>query len=210
MFTTDVSVKCPKCGTKFNSRRVPNVPDTGVRDSELRYIPPAIDQKYEGFAVCTCPSCGVSDWAYTFEKINEQVFVQQSQMPPHLQYRTAAMTAEREGRNSFNIALLYLYAAWCADDIMALPQAREYRRKAADYFRRSLIDRSCPFPELMSVEYLIGELLRRASQFQDSVNHLHAQMPKFSPRFASMAEKVMQLAMMQNSEPMPLDVSPGG
>src|SRR5581483_4155906 len=150
MLTTDVSVKCPKCGTKFNARRVQNVADTGVRDSELRAIPPSVDQKYEAFAICTCPSCGVSDWTYTFESIDEPVYVQQSQMPAHLQYRTAAMTAEREGRNSFNIALLYLYGAWCADDTMALPQARDYRRKAADYFRRSLIDRSCPFPELMS------------------------------------------------------------
>lgn len=181
--------------------------DTGLRNSELRHNPQDGSEPFEHFAVLTCPSCGKSDWANTFEVIPEPAPFNQQNLTAHLQYRTAAIEAERQGRDWFNVALLYLYAAWCADDAMAFPQAREYRRHAVESFRKSLLDNSCPFQERMTIEYLIGEILRRAAAYVDCQQHFKEVIPRLSSQYAFMARKLMRMAEGQNSEPVPFDVS---
>ncbi len=207
MYVVDVGVKCPKCGVRFNSRQLPVLEDTGMRNSELRLTPADGSERFEHFAVCTCPSCGKSDWANTFEVTYEQVSFSQQNLTAHLQYRTAAIEAERQGRDWFNVGLLYLYAAWCADDAMAFPQAREYRRHAVESFRKSLLDNSCPFQERMTIEYLIGEVLRRAAAYDDCKQHFKEVIARLSSQYAFMARKLMRLAESQSSEPIPFDVS---
>src|SRR5262249_28955306 len=166
LYIAEVPVKCSNCGVKFVSRQIPVLFDTGYRNSELRQDFKGRIQQMEHYTVVTCPSCGRADWSSSFEQIDEQTVLSQPNLPSHLQFRTAAIAAERQGKDFYNVGLFYLHAAWCADDVMAQPQAREYRKLAADAFGKSLVDISCPIERRAEIEYLIGELLRRAGEFE--------------------------------------------
>jgi uncharacterized protein (DUF2225 family) len=200
MYLSTVGVKCPNCGVKFNSRQVPVHYDSGKRNSELRQDFQGQYEQFEPYAVCTCPSCGRADWIDHFEPTSEEAVLNQPASTPHLQYRSAAVGAERGGSTFYNIALLYLHAAWCADDARAHPQAREYRRLAADAFAKSLIDISCPIEKRPEIEYLIGELLRRSGDFEAAKKHLRDVIPALPARFAFMARKLMKLCELGNIE----------
>jgi hypothetical protein len=126
-------------------------------------------------------------------------------MPAHLQYRNAALGAERDGRSNFQIGMFYLYAAWCADDVSAAPQAREYRRLAADAFARSLVDYSCPTQQRPELDYLIGELLRRSGDFNFAQEHLRKIVTQLPGKFALMGRKVIRLAEQGRVEEIAFD-----
>lgn len=200
LYIAEVAVKCPNCGVRFSSRQIPVLFDTGYRNSELRQDFKGRVQQQEHFGVVTCPSCSKADWSSSFEPTDDPPVLTQPQTPSHLQYRAAAIEAERQGRNFFNIGLFYLHAAWCADDMRADPQAREYRKLAADAFRKSLVDVSCPVEQRPEIEYLIGELLRRAGEFEAARVHFNQVLPRLSSRFAYMARKLMRLCESGNRE----------
>lgn len=200
MYLATISVKCPNCGVKFNTRQVPVMLDTTIRNSELRQDFQGRAEQFEPYAVCTCPGCGRSDWMHSFAATTETAVLNQTQTTPHLQFRSAALDAERSGKDFYNVGLFYLYAAWCADDYHAIPQAREYRRLAADAFRKSLIDSSCPFENRSETEYLIGELLRRSGDFDGAKNHFREAIMRLPAKYAYMARKLMKLAELSNME----------
>jgi uncharacterized protein (DUF2225 family) len=210
MYLADVGVNCPNCGANFISKQLPLLVDTGRRNSELRQDFEGKFPQLEPYVVCTCPSCGKSDWMNRFGATSEQGTLNQPKATPHLQFRAAALSAEREGRDSFNVGMFYLYAAWCADDNRSYPQAREYRRLATDCFKKSLIDMSCPSDTRMAIEYVIGELLRRCGDFEDSKQYFRQVMPKLSAKYALMARKLMRLAEMRSIESIPFDSSEQG
>jgi uncharacterized protein (DUF2225 family) len=207
MNLADISVSCPECGSKFNSRQVPIYLDFGHRNSELRqdFNNPA--QQFEPYEVCTCPTCGKSDWMISFPPTTELSTLKQPYTTAHLQYRNAALNAERTGKKMYDVAFFYLYAAWCADDAAAYPQAREYRRMAADGFRKSLVDSSCSFTQRPEIEYLIGELLRRAGEFEASQEHFKSVIGHLPAKFALMARKLVRLSEQRNTEPIPFEFS---
>jgi uncharacterized protein (DUF2225 family) len=194
MYITDVTVKCPDCGIKFNAKQLPVLLDTGYRNSELRQDFKGTLPQFEQYAVYTCPGCGRVDWSNSFPEIEEIAVLNQANMVTHLQFRTAAINAERRGKDFYNVGLFYLYAAWCADDSRAFPQAREYRRLAADAFKKSLVDTSCPIANRDEIQYLIGELLRRSGEFEASKNHFQQILPHLPGRFALMSRKLVRLA----------------
>jgi uncharacterized protein (DUF2225 family) len=194
MYLTDVGVKCPNCGVKFNSRQLALLIDTGRRNSELRQDFEGTAEQFEPYAICTCPSCGRADWMTGFEPVNESVVLSQPTTTPHLQFRAAALAVEKSGRDLYKAGMFYLYAAWCADDTQAYPQAREYRRFAAEAFRRSLVDVSCPVDQRVEIEYLIGELLRRSGDFEASRQHFRQAIPRLPGKYAYMARKLTRLA----------------
>jgi uncharacterized protein (DUF2225 family) len=198
MYLADIGVKCPNCGVKFNSRQLPLVVDTGLRNSELRQHIDQVRPQYEQYSICTCPSCGLADWSTSFLATEEICVLNQPKSTPHLQYRSAALWAERQGKNFYAVGLFYLYAAWCADDIEALPQAREYRRLAQNAFAKSLVDVSCPPENRSEIEYLIGELLRRSGQFDNCKAHLQAVIGHLPAKFSVMARKIMKLADLKS------------
>ncbi|MBX9692794.1 MAG: hypothetical protein K2Z81_10445, partial [Cyanobacteria bacterium] len=148
MHLAEVGVKCHSCGANFKSKQLPVIIDSGQRNSELRVTS---SDSFEHYAVCTCPSCGLSDWATAFKKTEDQCLLLQPGSASHLQYRAAAIAAEQSGRDFHTIGMFYLYAAWCADDLGAVPQAREYRRLAIDSFRKAIVDGSCPKANRSSV-----------------------------------------------------------
>jgi uncharacterized protein (DUF2225 family) len=205
MYIADVGVKCPNCGIKFSTKQLPVLLDLGVRNSELRQDFKGEFPQFESFSICTCPSCGKADWVNNFEETEEVAVLSQPQTTAHLQFRAAALSAERQGRDMFNVGLFYLHAAWCADDNNAVPQAREYRRLAADAFRKSLVDVSCPVDRRPEIEYLIGELLRRAGEFEASQAHFKAVVSRLTGRFALMARKLIKLAESGDSQPVDFD-----
>ncbi len=207
-YVADVGVKCPNCGIKFASRQMPILLDVGYRNSELRQDFKGVFPQCEHYAVCTCPSCGRADWANNFEETSDITVLSQPKTPAHLQFRAAALGAERQGRDFFNVGMFYLHAAWCADDANAVPQAQEYRRLAADAFRKSVVDVSCPVDRRVEIEYLIGELLRRAGEFEAAKAHFKAVLPRLSGRFALMARKLMRLA--DNNDGQAIDFSTEG
>lgn len=194
MILADLGVQCHSCGVKFKSRQIPVILDSGNRNSELRLYFGGAQEQFEQYAVCTCPSCGLSDWATAFQKTEEPAVLSQALSTPHLQYRSAALAAERGGRSFYTVGIFYLYAAWCADDIGAIPQAREYRRLAIDAFARALTEGSCPTANRTETEYLIGELLRRTGDFQNAVDYLREMVPRLPGRYALMARRLMRLA----------------
>jgi uncharacterized protein (DUF2225 family) len=209
MYLADIAVKCPACGAKFNSRQVPVLMDYAIRNSELRQDLQGQGPQYEPYGVCTCPGCGKADWVQKFPAINEQAVLNQPNMTPHLQYRSAAVYAERYGQDFYEVGMFYLHAAWCADDAGAQPQAREYRRLSAEAFRRSLTDVSCPVDRRVQIEYLIGELYRRAGDFEAGKSHLKQAIPVLTGKYAYMARKLMRLAEMKNSEAIPFETEGG-
>lgn len=194
MHLADVGVKCHNCGVTFKSKQIPLIVDTGKRNSELRLFIGGNSEQFEQYAVCTCPSCGLADWATAFRKTSEPAVLSQAHSTPHLQYRWAALAAERGGKSFHAIGMFYLYAAWCADDINAIPQAREYRRLALDAFYKSLTDGSCPPNQRAETEYLIGELLRRSGDFVNAVDYLKEIVAGLPGKYAMMARKIMRLS----------------
>jgi len=200
MYVADIGVKCPTCGVKFNSRQLPAVLDIGYRNSEFRQFFKGFVPQYEEFFVVSCPSCGRSDWSTSFEVIDEPVYLSAPSTTAHLQFRQAAMIAEKEGRSIYNVGYLYLYAAWCADDKNALVQAAEYRRLAADAFGKSMVDGSCPADKRAETEYLVGEILRRAGEFAASREYLAKIVGRLPGPLAIMARKLMRLSEMGDSE----------
>ena len=200
MQLVEIGVKCPGCGIKFTSRQLPEVVDTGLRNSEMRQHVGDVKPCYEHFTIATCPSCGRADWATSFPPTSEICTLNQPQAPPHLQYRQAAIGAERQGRNFYSAGLFYLHAAWCADDVGAIPQARQYRRMAADTLRKSVIDVSCPLANKPEIEYLIGELYRRCGDFEVCRDYYQPIIGRLPGKFALMARKVMRLAELNSDE----------
>lgn len=199
LYVVDISVKCPACGIKFRSRQLPVVLDTGYRNSELRQDFKGAIPNVEPYLVTSCPSCGRSDWINNFPVIEEEATVAQQVTEAHLMYRAAALGAERGGRDFYNVAMFYLYAAWCADDSALPADAREYRLLAADAFQKSLLDNSCPLGSRMEIEYLIGEILRRAGEFEPCRAHFNKVLPRLSSQFALMARKLMRLSADGNA-----------
>jgi tetratricopeptide (TPR) repeat protein len=200
MFLATIPVRCHTCGIKFNSRQLPVITDTGIRNSELRQDFEGLAEQFEPYVICTCPSCGKADWFLNFQVTQEVAVLNQPNTTPHLQYRAAALAAEKNGGEFYNIGLFYLHAAWCADDARAYPQAREYRKFAADAFSKSLMDISCPEDLRSSTEYLIGELYRKAGEFEKCKAYFNQIIGKLPASYAYMARKVTKLATMSNMD----------
>ena len=200
MDLVQVAVKCPQCGTEFNSVQVSAWIDTGMRNSEMRQDFAGTAPQMEQYAVCTCPICGKADWTSQFLKLSQPALLNQAKLPAHLQFRTAATAAHQERRDYYNAGILFLYAAWCADDSKAYPQAQEYRRWAMQSFIQAARDISCPLNERPTVEYLIGELYRRTGDFAAAQSHLNNVLPHLPGKLAYMARKIIKLASFQNSE----------
>ncbi len=200
MDLVQIAVKCPRCGSKFNSKQLPSWVDLGIRNSELRQDFAGQATQIEPFFVCTCPACGRSDWMGKFPATEEVAVLTQSSLTPHLQFRNAAMQAEQFSKDFYDVGNLYLYAAWCADDAKADLQAKEYRLRAIESFSKSLNDVSCPVNERPTVEYLIGELYRRVGDFGSAQRHLQEVLPQLPGKLAYMARKVMKLAADGNPE----------
>jgi uncharacterized protein (DUF2225 family) len=201
MHVADIGVKCPVCGVKFSSKQLPVIVDTNRRNSELRQDFEGKIPQFEQYAVCTCPSCGYADWAHRYEVTNETSVLTARKLTPHIQFRSAAIAAEKEGRDFYSIGIFYLYAAWCADDSYAVQQAKEYRKLAVDFLKKSLVDGSCPKNQKEEIQYLVGEIMRRAGDFEQSKDHFRQVMPRLSSKFALMARKLMKLAESQDSNP---------
>jgi len=200
MDLVQIAVKCPYCGSNFNSVQVSSWIDTGMRNTELRQDFAGTAPQMEQYAICTCPACGKSDWTSQFQPINEPAVLNQAGLTPHLQFRSAAVSAQQDKNDFYNAGILYLYAAWCADDSRAFPQAQEYRRCAIQSFLQSLTDVSCPINERATVEYLIGELYRRIGDFNNAVSYLNSSLPHLPGKLAYMARKIIKLAASGNSE----------
>jgi uncharacterized protein (DUF2225 family) len=200
MYLATIAVRCPTCGIKFNSRQLPQLVDTGIRNSELRQDFEGRAEQFEPYAICTCPSCGLADWMHVFPATKEVAVLSQPSTTPHLQFRAAALGAEKAASGFYNVGHLFLHAAWCADDARAYPQAREYRKLAADAFSKSLLDVSCAFEQRPNIEYLIGELYRRAGEFEKSKLHFSQVISRLPGKYAYMARKLTKLATQGNMD----------
>jgi uncharacterized protein (DUF2225 family) len=200
MYLAQIAVKCPRCGSKFNSKQLPAWVDLGIRNSELRQDFAGKAVQAEPYSVCTCPACGRSDWMARFPATEEEAVLNQSALTPHLQFRNAAMQTEQFSKDFYDVGYLYLYAAWCADDARAYVQASEYRMRAIEAFSKSLNDVSCPVKERPTIEYLIGELYRRVGDFPSAQSHMQEILPRLPGKLAYMARKIMKLANEGNSD----------
>lgn len=174
--------------------------DLGIRNSELRQDFAGKATQPEPYSVCTCPACGKSDWMGKFPTTQEEAVLNQSPLTPHLQFRNAAMQTEQFSKDFYDVGNLYLYAAWCADDVKAYLQAKEYRMRAIESFSKSLNDVACPVKERPTVEYLIGELYRRVGDFASAQLHMQDVLPRLPGKLAYMARKIIKLAAEANPD----------
>lgn len=202
MLLAEVGVRCDRCGTSFVSRQLPTFIDIGHRNSELRQDYRGYQPMMEQYAIISCPSCGRADWCTEFAPAQVKPVLSQANTSAHMQYRQAALDKERNSGsvNSFQAAIFYTHAAWCADDSKAFPQAREYRRLAIEAYKRSLSDNTCPQDSRGETEYLIGELMRRAGDFEGARDHFRMCIGRLNARFAFMARKLMRLCEQGSSE----------
>lgn len=202
MLLAEVGVRCDRCGTSFVSRQLPTFIDIGHRNSELRQDYRGYQPMMEQYAIISCPSCGRADWCTEFPPAQGKPVLSQASTSAHMQYRQAALDKERSSGsvNSFQAAIFYTHAAWCADDSKAFPQAREYRRLAIESYKRSLSDNSCPQDSRGETEYLIGELMRRSGDFEGARDHFRMCIGRLNARFAFMARKLMRLCEQGSSE----------
>lgn len=200
MYLIQVAVKCPRCGSRFNTKQLPAWVDTGIRNSELRQHFGGKAVQPEPFSVSTCPVCNKSDWIVRFPATKEEAVLNQSPLTPHLQFRNAAMQSEQITRDYYDAGNLYLYAAWCADDAGADTQSKEYRLLAIYAYSKSLNDVSCPVTQRPTVEYLIGELYRRIGEFAAAQNHMQQILPRLPGKLAFMARKISKLAAEGDSQ----------
>src|SRR5579872_928826 len=97
-----IAVRCPHCGSKFNSVQVSTWIDTGMRNSELRQDFAGSAPQMEQYAICTCPACGKSDWMSQFPAITEPVVLNQANLTTHLQFRAAAISAQQDKHDYYN------------------------------------------------------------------------------------------------------------
>jgi hypothetical protein len=204
MLLAEVGVKCPRCGMQFNSTIPESVFDTGLRDSELRCVPAPGEQPFEPLVVCACPGCGKADWTLSFNPGSQLFGARETPTPSYSRFAQAAREAQDSGGSSYSLSMYYLYAAWCADDAGA-PAAGEYRRLSAELLTRSLADQSCPLFQRATVEYLIGEIQRRRGAFTECLRHFKEVIPRLPARYAFMARKLMRLAELSMSDPVPFD-----
>jgi uncharacterized protein (DUF2225 family) len=202
MLLAEVGVRCDRCGTSFVSRQLPTFIDIGHRNSELRQDYRGYQPMMEQYAIISCPSCGRADWSTAFPPAQGKPVLAQANTSAHMQYRQAALDKERNtgSVNSFQAAVFYVHAAWCADDSKAFPQAREYRRLAIESYKRSLSDNTCPQNSRGETEYLIGELMRRAGDFEGAREHFRMCIGRLNARFAIMARKLMRLCEQGSTE----------
>jgi len=207
MLLAEVGVRCDRCGTSFVSRQLPTFIDIGHRNSELRQDYRGYQPMMEQYAIISCPSCGRADWCTEFAPAQGTPVLSQATTSAHMQYRQAALDKERESGsvNSFQAAVFYIHAAWCADDSKAFPQAREYRRLAIESYKRSLSDSTCPQDSRGETEYLIGELMRRAGDFDGAREHFRMCIGRLNARFAFMARKLMRLCEQGSTESIPFE-----
>lgn len=206
LYVADITVKCPSCGTKFKSQQLPIIIDSGRRNSELRQDFKGVIPQFESYAVCTCPGCGQASWVNKFPTVEDaDVQITQAQLTPHMQFRAAALGAESRNEGFWDVGQLFLHAAWCADDVAASAQAAEYRRLASNAFVKALIEGSCPLNQRMALEYLIGELHRRAGDFEIASAQLRNAIPKLSGTYALMARKLIRLAENNDSNAIDFD-----
>lgn len=207
MLLAEVGVRCDGCGTSFVSRQLPTYIDIGYRNSELRQDYRGYCPMMEQYAIITCPSCGRADWSTEFPPSQSTPVLAQAGGSAHMQYRQAALAKERDGGsiNSYQAAIFYTHAAWCADDSKAFPQAREYRRLAVESYKRSLTDSTCPQNLRGETEYLIGELMRRSGDLDGAREHFRMCIGRLSARFAFMARKLMRLCEQGSTESVPFE-----
>ncbi len=212
MLLAEVGVRCDQCGTSFVSRQLPTFIDIGYRNSELRQDYRGYCPMMEQYAIITCPSCGRADWSTEFGPALGTAVLSQAATSAHMQFRQAALEKERsQGRtNSYQAAVFYVHAAWCADDSKAFPQAREYRRLAVESYKRSLSDNSCPQAVRGETEYLIGELMRRAGDFDGAREHFRMCIGRLPSRFAYMARKLMRLCEQGSTESIQFEADEAG
>ncbi len=135
-----------------------------------------------------------------FPATEEQAVLNQSPVTAHLQFRNAALEAENVGRDYYKAGMLYLYAAWCADDSNAQLQAHAYRNSALQSMKQALNDGSCPLNERATVEYVIGELYRRTGDFAAAQGYLQDVLARLPGKLAYMARKIIKLAEQGNSD----------
>jgi uncharacterized protein (DUF2225 family) len=201
MYLANVGVKCPKCKVRFNSRQLPIYVESGRRNSELRQDFGQKNPQFEKYTVCTCPSCGLADWMTAFPPTKEAAVLEQPHLPAHLQFANAALACERARGSSYKLGFFYLYAAWCADDINAHGHASEYRKQAIRAFLKCLTDGTCPPAQRGEIEYLIGELFRRAGDFANAQEYFRSTISVLPAQFAFMARRLMRRAELGNAEP---------
>ena len=136
------------------------------------------------FEIHTCIFCGYSGYSEDFDKrkidkalkamIEERIglYICRKGVSPEKKYEYAAWIGEAWGKDSLDIARLYLKAAWCSPRGHRQGKRRKegyYRRKAIEYFETAWQGREIPQNIEAIFLYLIGELFRRVGDRKKAV-----------------------------------------
>jgi len=166
------SFACPNCATNFESKVLKSTNSGGGVSTDFRQL--SYDVGLLGALIHTCPNCGFSGFGNDLknsvdqavsERIAERITPQIKAGKPSLadQFVNAGSIAEWMGGPANSVATYYHYAAWCFADANDAESERRYRALAAERFRGALSANEMDAEDFMYTTYLVGELLRRAS-----------------------------------------------
>ncbi|MGE0431922.1 MAG: DUF2225 domain-containing protein [Planctomycetota bacterium] len=173
-----ISLTCPLCQTRFESA-APG--DWSIGEKDTDFCPRYIGSNPLPLLAHCCPTCGFAGHEADFAPFdNERHADKVKRMLTSIEaddasgagsgsdgvgaverYRRMALIAIYRNRPSLEVADIYLKAVWCARTA-GLPGEDHCRQKAIRYFEMSVAAGDVPAGRRAMVQYLIGELHRRA------------------------------------------------
>lgn len=177
--TQERRVTCPNCSNKFTIREVMSQTTMG-QDTDFR--PRHAGATTYDLIIHTCQKCGLSGFMGQFEgRVSKRVsqliaeritpLVNDELARPWQRYEYAAWIAEWREQDDDLVGNYYLRASWCCRDNHTGAEdnaARFYRAKAMEHFERALTVGQVRDSEIGVITYLIGELHRRNSEFDEA------------------------------------------
>ena len=169
----EITLECPVCENRFDSRTVASTNGFGGKQTDFRER--AAGTQPLPFLVHTCDRCGYSGELEDFSgeveispALRDHVW---SELAPRLlsgplpgseKYELAAKAAAWQDAEPLRVAELLLRAAWCSADEGDHEAERYFRRHAAWAYQAALGTwDGVPLGERAVITYLVGELWRR-------------------------------------------------
>lgn len=172
--------RCVFCGKDFNDDIRVGSDAFPVQDSDFRTHSQGVQAIPHN--VHSCPFCGFTDELHE-EKLQDE---ERSEILEHLgfhgifgkgpqpftpaqKYELLADIAILRKRSSMEIAQVYLYAAWMAEDEADMEMGRSFRQQAEDYMVKALENHEVDPEKTPLITYLVGELNRRLEKFDEAL-----------------------------------------
>ena len=172
--------RCVFCGKDFIDDVTVGSDAFPIQDSDFRMHSQGVQAIQNN--VHSCPFCGFTDELHE-EKLQEEErseilehlvsrgFFGEGRKPftPAQKYALLADITILRNRSSMEIAQVYLYAAWMAEDEADIEMGRRFRQQAEAYLVKALDNHEVDPEKTPLITYLVGELKRRLEKFEEAI-----------------------------------------